>query len=69
LSVTGFFLAFGVTVPEWPRLSGYVERSQVTDDLNGAGMTEARHSVVWHMLFFRLKEHVVSQAQHCGEYS
>jgi hypothetical protein len=33
-SVTGFFLAFGVTVPAWPRLSGYVERSQVTDDLD-----------------------------------
>jgi hypothetical protein len=29
-SVTGFSLAFGVTVPAWPRLSGYVERSHVS---------------------------------------
>jgi hypothetical protein len=27
-------------------------------------MVEERHSDVWHMLFFRLKEHTVSQAQH-----
>jgi hypothetical protein len=67
-SVTGFSLAFGVTVPAWPRLSGYVEGSQVTDDLNGAGVAEARHSDVLPMLFFRLKEHAVLQAQHRSEY-
>jgi len=45
-------------------LGGYVEFSLVSVDLNGVGVAVARHSVVLPMLFFRLKEHAVSQAQH-----
>ena len=63
-SVTCFSLAFGVTVLAWPRLSGYVECSHDSVDLNGAGVAEERHSDVLAMLLFRLKEHTVSQAQH-----
>jgi hypothetical protein len=43
---------------------GDVEFSHVPVDLNGVGVAVARHSVVWPMLFFRLEEHAVSQAQH-----
>jgi len=43
---------------------GDVEFSHVSVDLNGVGVAVARHSDVLLMLFFRLKEHVVSQVQH-----
>jgi hypothetical protein len=63
-SVTVLSWNFGVTVPERMGLGGYVECSHVPVDLEGVGVAEARHSDVWPMLFFRLKEHTVSQAQH-----
>jgi hypothetical protein len=63
-SVTCFSLAFSVTVSACPSLGGNVECSLVSVDLNGVGVAEERHSDVWPMLFFRLKEHMVSQAQH-----
>jgi hypothetical protein len=53
-----------VTVPGRMGLGGYVDCSHVPVDLEGVGMTEARHSDAWPMLFFRLKQHAASQAQH-----
>jgi hypothetical protein len=49
---------------EWPHLGADASYSHVSVDLDGAGVAEARHSDAWPMLFFRLKEHEVLQAQH-----
>jgi len=56
--------ALGVTVREWPRLSGYVDGSRVSVDLKGAGMAEERHECRLAHVFFRLKEHSVLHVQH-----
>jgi hypothetical protein len=45
-------------------LGCYAGFSHVSVDMEGAGLAVARHSDVLAMLFFRLKEHTVLQAQH-----